>query len=250
MGLTRPDIPSPALHSASDGLSSARQTVLQLLLRRMSDPGQLVELMAPGSSSSRSPDGLSATHDADVNPFVIPSETWPNSGNHSNFDGGTEPSPAASSSGVVGARVGALKPSADKTESSEGGNVALTSLPSTLAGPGLPPPSPMELQSLLLNVATAETSMKIDAWGNQASSGVGGEGKEGGSGGTDGEVKSEGYSSGGVGEAAVEMLGRLTNQLVSRLSLSVAHLMSQEIYFVFVIHRHHISGAALDIPHP
>lgn len=246
MGLTRPTIPFHALPSASDGLSSTRQTVLQLLLRRMSDPGQLVELMASGSSPSTSLNGLPAAHDAAVNPFVIPSETWPSSRNRASFDSGTDPTPVASS-GLSGARLGALKPPANTMDSPEGGNIALTSLPSTLAGPDLPPPSPMELQSLLLNVATAETIMKIDAWGNQASSGVGGGGRGGELEGIGGEVKRGGNLSGGVGEAAVEMLGRLTNQLVSRLGLRVAHLPSQKVFAVFVISWQYVLDAALDI---
>eukprot|EP00752_Nemacystus_decipiens_P002251 g2132.t2 len=174
----------------SDGLSPARQTVLELLLRRMSDPSQLVELVShipPSSDPAASAAGASA-----ANPFVIPTTATP-----------------TAAVAVVSPAMG------EAVSSSAGADVAKTAT-GMVAGPA---PSAIELQCLLLSVATAEGVSKIKALQRQESGGAtagggGGEGADCGGDSGRGGTK-DGAVQGGVGEAAVEMLERLTNQLLS-----------------------------------
>ncbi|CAM9746464.1 unnamed protein product, partial [Laminaria digitata] len=135
----------------SDNLSPARETVLALLLARMSDPNQLVELVYCKASQpkSRAPlnnsDG-SATA-AEVNPFVVPSPK-----------------------------------SAQDAPSLAIGNVSIggTDVAVATATTSASAPSAIELQSLLLAVATAEGVSKIQALRRRGGrSGAAGDGREG-----------------------------------------------------------------------
>lgn len=169
------------VETKSAGLSPAREAVLELLLRRMSDPGQLVELVShiPQPDSSTPSAG---TNTAEANPFMPPSP------------------------------VAAAGSSASMTEPVSSGNVDIAKTAAvTVAAPS---PSAIELQCLLLSVATAEGVSKIKAL-QQGGAGRGGKARGGGKDSRQ-ESLEEGAVQGGVGEAAVEMLGRLTNQLLSR----------------------------------
>lgn len=79
---------------------------------------------------------------------------------------------------------------------------------------GAPAPSAIELQSLLLAVATAEGVSKLKTMGKRGG-GDRGDGDTGDKREVGGSVEGQ-VMAGRVGEAAVEMLGRLTNQLLSR----------------------------------
>lgn len=73
----------------------------------------------------------------------------------------------------------------------------------------VPAPSAFELQSLLLAVATAEGISKMNALGRRG--GCNGDDAD-----SDESAVEHGVGKGEIGEAAVEMLGRLTSQLLSR----------------------------------
>lgn len=208
--------------------------MLELLLRRMSDPSQLVELMAQPSSSPRSPGGLPARAGPGINPFVITSDQMPANSDRTNRS--TNDTAADGVGGVVDALQGAPETLANTADARAGANATHFARPGKVVDPVSPALSPMELQSLLLNVATAEGIAKITAMARRAASGVN---SEGGGVGFEG-IGGDGGLSGGVGEAAVEMLGRLTNQLLSRSELRIfpasLHL-NRAIMFVSVIFR-------------
>lgn len=140
----------------------------------MSDPGQLVELFSPAHALEPESEAAVAN---EANPFVA--------------------QPAA----VTGASTVASGVSPGNGDSSR-------------SPAGAPAPSAIELQSLLLAVATAEGVSELKAMGRR---GGGNRGDDGG----DEDKKEAGGSiedqvvAGRVGVAAVEMLGRLTNQLLS-----------------------------------
>lgn len=171
------------LETKSHGLSPARETVLELLLRRMSDPGQLVELVShiPQPSDPMAP-SAGTTSTTEANPFVVPSP------------------------------VSAAGSSASTSKPVSSGDAHVANMAAAMVSS--PSPSAIELQCLLLSVATAEGVSKIKALheggaGRRGKAGYGGKDSRRGS-------AEEGAGQGGVGEAAVEMLGRLTNQLLSR----------------------------------
>lgn len=176
------------MNQKSDNLSPARETVLALLLGRMSDPNQLVELVycKASQSTTRTPlnnDGNAA----EVNPFIIPS---PESAQDA-------PSPTSGNASFGG-----------------------TGVASAAAAAAVPAPSAIELQSLLLAVATAEGVSKIQALRQRG-------GRSGGAGdrprGAESGGKGDDAAERGVRGAAMEMLERLTNQLISTCVIS--HLL-------------------------
>lgn len=149
----------------------------------MSDPGQLVELVSHIPPSSSDPATLLAgTSDAtsnEANPFVVATS--------------------------------AVAPGGDRSVNddvqSADANVAKRAV-------AVPAPSAIELECLLLSVATAEGISKIKALQEQRD---GCRDKAGDEGHDPGQTVGEKHPvQGGVGEATVEMLGRLTNQLLSR----------------------------------
>lgn len=154
----------------SDGLSPARETVLELLLRRMSDPGQLVEIVVRPKVSAKVDE---------PNPFVV-----------------TPPIAAT----------GASTPKNDVLSGKDDVAQAATAMVAT------PAPSANELQCLLLSVATAEGVSRIKALQHRSQEKNTGDRRDSGR----RSVEDGTALTGGVGEAAVEMLGRLMNQLLSR----------------------------------
>lgn len=155
----------------------------------MSDPGQLVELVSHIPLSSDSAIASSAAGTTAINPFVVPAPA----------------TPAAAAAAVVSHAVDEAAPS------SGGADVAKTAMGVVAA----PAPSAIELQCLLLSVATAEGVSKIKAL-QRWKGGAGNGGKVADRGGDSGRgSRKEDAVQGGVGGAAVEMLGRLTNQLLS-----------------------------------
>lgn len=136
----------------------------------MSDPNQLVELVYFKATPSNSR-GL-PNNATEVNPFVILS-----------------PEPAQDAPPLPS--VNALSGGADVV--------------STAATRTVPAPSAIELQSLLLAVATAEGVSKMRTLRLRGSASDGAEGSE----------KGDGAEERGVRGAAMEMLERLTNQLIS-----------------------------------
>lgn len=176
------------MNQKSDNLSPARETVLALLLGRMSDPNQLVELVYRKRSQSKTKTPLNNdANAAEVNPFIVPS-----------------PKSAQS------------VPSLTRGNASIGG----TGVSSAAAAAAVPAPSAIELQSLLLAVATAEGVSKIQALRKRGDgSGGAGDGPEGAESGG----KGDGAAERGVRGAAMEMLERLTNQLIS--TCVVAHVI-------------------------
>lgn len=176
----------------------------------MSDPGQLVELVShiPQPSDSNAP-SAGTTNTTEANPFVVPA-----------------PVTAAGSSASMNEHV-----------SSGDAGIAKTAMAMVAA----PAPSAIELQCLLLSVATAEGVSNIKALqqrGTGRRGKVGDGGKDSGRGSMD-----EGAVQGGVGEAAVEMLGRLTNQLLSR-SGRTAVFVSTLVAVVF-----HVQGLSNSLFH-
>lgn len=149
----------------------------------MSDPGQLVELVShiPQPSDSNAP-SAGPTSTTEVNPFVVPSP------------------------------VAAAGSSASTSEPVSSGDTDVAKMAAAMVSS--PSPSAIELQCLLLSVATAEGVSKIKAL-HEGGTGRRGKAGNGGKGSRRGSVE-EGAAQGGVGEAAVGMLGRLTNQLLSR----------------------------------
>ena len=160
----------------------------------MSDPGQLVELVShipPPPDPAASAAGTAA---ATANPFVVPTPATP-----------------TAAAAVVSPAIG------EAVSSSAGADAATKTAMGMVATPA---PSAIELQCLLLSVATAEGVSKIKALQRREEGGGAGEGggkvaeRAGDSGGRVGSANDDAVH-GGVGEAAVEMLGRLTNQLLS-----------------------------------
>lgn len=146
----------------------------------MSDPIQLVELVycKASQSTTRTPldnDGNAA----EVNPFIIPS---PNSAQDA--------------------------PSLTSGNASPGG----TGVASAAAAAAVPAPSAIELQSLLLAVATAEGVSKIQALRHRGGRSTGAADRPGGA---ESGGKGDDAVERGVRGAAMEMLERLTNQLIS-----------------------------------
>lgn len=189
----------------------------------MSDPGQLVELMAHTSSLQPS-SGLPDTPDSATNPFILPSTSI---GDAITSHGRTMTSLGGSATAATdtSVRYASSLPAVLDVESPGGaedvivgGKTGRESPSERLTGSGSSAPSPMELQSLLLRVGTAEGIAQIKATGRQV--GIEFDGGYLGGGTVDnahGRGSGDGSSvPGGVGEAAVEMLGRLTNQLLSR----------------------------------
>lgn len=154
----------------------------------MSDPNQLVELVYCKASQSKTKTPLNNdANAAEVNPFIVPS---PKSAQNA--------------------------PSLTRGNASIGGADAS----SAVAAAAVPAPSAIELQSLLLAVATAEGVSKIQALRKQGDgSGGAGDGPEGAESGG----KGDGAAERGVRGAAMEMLERLTNQLIS--TCVVAHFI-------------------------
>lgn len=159
----------------------------------MSDPGQLVELVSHIPSSSQDPSALSSgatnANRNGANPFIV-----------------------ASSVAALGADLSVNEPVQARNEDVLSGNADVAK--KAVAMVATPAPSAIELECLLLSVATAEGISKIKALQQQRG---GRRDKTGDEGNDPWQKKGEkNPAQGGVGEAAVEMLGRLTNQLLSR----------------------------------
>lgn len=92
-----------------------------------------------------------------------------------------------------------------------------------------PAPSANELQCLLLSVATAEGVSRIKALQHRSQEKVTGYRKHSGR----RSVEDGPALTGGVGEAAVEMLGRLTNQLLSRCVRNRVGVVDAVLAYVF-----------------
>lgn len=163
--------------------------MLELFLRRMSEPAQLVELMFRIPSRSEDHGGAASADSDSMNPFGVP-----------------PPALEASVAGVP--EDGGVQATSMSSVGRSGRGNSETTRPSPPRKAEQRAPSPMELQSLLLKVATAEGIAKIKAMGGRT-------GKQEDVD-TDGAQGSDTSGSGRVGEAAVEMLGRLTNQALSR----------------------------------
>lgn len=145
--------------------------MLELLLRRMSDPGQIAELVSRIPPHSETGD----------NPFVI----------------------------AVPEATGGFSSAGEDVFTGDGDGAKTVADASNV----VPAPSAIELQCLLLAVATSEGVSKIQALGQRGAQG-GGDVGEGNASGGGGRLEG-GAVRGRVGNAAVEMLGRLTNDLLS-----------------------------------
>lgn len=185
-------VPCPLPHLPSDGLSPARETVLELFLRRMSEPAQLVELMySRSANSTNARGGLEARESESSSPFII------QPGSMIGVAGVAVPQDARvrTTSGVDSAASRGLcveKPSVSDTQR------AASHAPTIL-----------ELQSLLLKVAIAEGIEQVKAMGGDTP-------KHGRSRSAPFAIRGlQGVGGGKIGQAAVEMLGRLTNQALS-----------------------------------
>lgn len=195
----------------------------------MSDPGQLVELMAQPSSSPRLPVGLPASAGFSINP-IVNNTSDPMHANSNLTNSSTNDTVGGVTDALAGASGTLVKTSGGRV----GASVTHSAHPEMCVGFGSPAPSPMELQSLLLNVATAEGVARINSIGlsvalrvrNEGGVGLGGVGRQ---------RTGDGSLSGGVGEAAVEMLGRLTNQLLSRSDLHMVKSLCLNHLVCFVL---------------
>ncbi|CAM9143892.1 unnamed protein product [Scytosiphon promiscuus] len=180
----------------SAGLSPAREAVLELLLRRMSDPGQLVELVSHIPSSSPDATTVSAgatnANSNEANPFTITPSV--------DESVAAMEAELSANEGVQPVNENIPSPDVDFAKKA----VAMVAAPA---------PSAIELEGLLLSVATAEGISKIKALEQQFDAHRDKMGDRGNDAGQKNLEKNP--AQGGVGEAAVEMLGRLTNQLLS-----------------------------------
>lgn len=167
----------------SEGLSPARETVLELLLRRMSDPDQLVEFVSHVPPPLKKNKARNGDDGIEANPFIV-SPSVEQARGPSRMGDGT---------------------SLNEEDAAKTATAAAVAVE--------PAPSPIRLQSLLLAVATSDGISKIKALKPLyvKSSGDADELKF-----AKGGRREGGTVQGGVGAAAVEMLGRLTNQLLSR----------------------------------
>lgn len=163
--------------------------VLELFLRRMSEPAQVVELICKAATQPEaSSPGVTAGL-GDGRPLDSSSVR----------SAAVEADPA----GVLSdARRGARGLDTLAASSGWSGGASARETPDSGLAKAAPyAPHPIELQSLLLRVATAEAAIEIKAMGSRAQK------KEGGA--------VQGNPGGRVGQAAVEMLGRLANQTLS-----------------------------------